>query len=202
VKRLLALAALVCCVAATTPKPIGVDEDMALGSARAKVTVIEYASAGCSHCGDWAREVFPALKQKYIDTGKVRFVLKEMLAGDPNLAAAGFLLARCSGRDHYFEVVHDVYEQQNAIWSGDALKILKGIGAKAGVDDKRFDACLDDQAALEALKQRVGRAVKEGGVSSTPTFRIGDDLLEGEQPLATIETAIAKARKPKAHAKR
>lgn len=200
-RRLLALAAALGCIAASAPKPIGVDEDMALGNPRAGVTIIEYASAGCSHCGQWAREVFPALKKKYIDTGQVRFVLKEMLAGDSNLAAASFLLARCSGREHYFSLVHDVYEQQDAIWTGDGLKIMKGIGAKAGLNEKQFNACLDDKPALQALETRVIRAIKEGGVNSTPTFRIGEDLLEGEQSLSVIENAIAKARKTKARAK-
>src|SRR4051812_5990791 len=75
------------------------NDDMVMGKANAPITVIEYASVGCPHCADWNKEVFPAFKAKYIDTGQVRYIAREILAGDPNLAAAGFLIARCAGKD-------------------------------------------------------------------------------------------------------
>ena len=83
--------------------------DMSLGNPNAKVTVIEYASLGCPICAKWNNDIFPAFKTKYIDTGKVRYVLKEMLTGDEPVAAAGFLLARCAGKDKYFQVVDAVF---------------------------------------------------------------------------------------------
>src|SRR5665213_1004091 len=91
----------------------GTDPDMALGSLRAPVTVIEYASVGCPHCAVWARTVFPAFKKKYINTGKVRFVFREMLTGDPALAAAGFLVARCAAPAKYFQVVDAIFADQD-----------------------------------------------------------------------------------------
>src|SRR5690606_7904485 len=81
------------------------DGDMAIGPAKAKVTVIEYASVTCSHCADWSTNVFPAFKQKFVDTGRVRFVLRELPTQPPELATAGFLVARCAGPAKYFTVV-------------------------------------------------------------------------------------------------
>ena len=81
---------------------------MSLGNPNAKVTVAEYASLGCPICAKWNSDNFAAFKAKYVDTGRVHYVLKEMLTGDAPISAAGFLLARCAGKDKYFQVVDAV----------------------------------------------------------------------------------------------
>ena len=94
--------------------------DMALGSPQASVIVVEYASTGCPICAHWATEVWPAFKAKHIDTGRVRFVYREMLVGDQteeSTAAAGFVLARCAGADKYFTVIDALYRRQAAIFA-------------------------------------------------------------------------------------
>jgi len=165
-------------------------QDMVLGNPSAPVTVIEYASVGCPHCAAWAHEVFPAFKAKYIDTGKVRFVLREMLTGNGALAAAGFLLARCAGPANYFRVVDEVYaaqekmEEQGA--NGPLLAIAKGVG----LTEVQFKACESDASALAALQARSDRAAL-----GTPTFVIGGRLIENEQSLADLDAAIAAARR-------
>src|SRR5260370_34517464 len=82
------------------PGPLG---EQALGSAEAPVTLSEYASMTCSHCANFAVKVYPTLKSKYVDTSKVRYILREFPL-DP-LASAGFMLARCSG-DKYYDVIY------------------------------------------------------------------------------------------------
>jgi protein-disulfide isomerase len=77
--------------------PVGPD-DMVLGSASAPVTVIEYASASCPHCARWSIDVFPEFRRRFIQTGQVRYVMREFLTDPAELAAAGFLTARCGGR--------------------------------------------------------------------------------------------------------
>ena len=69
-------------------------DDMAMGNAQAKVTVIEYASASCPHCAEFNNEVFPAFKAKYIDSGKIHYVFREFLTPPAEVAASGFLIAR------------------------------------------------------------------------------------------------------------
>ena len=168
---------------------------MALGNPRAKVTVIEYASVGCSHCAVWAREVYPAFKAKYLATGQVRFVFHEMLTGEPTLAAAGFLTARCAGPKKYFQVIDAVFAKQDAIVKDTGAGILKEIAKTAGLSEARFDACLKDEAALQALDDRTQNDAHEHGVTGTPTFFVNGRKLEGEQSLADLDAAIAGARR-------
>jgi protein-disulfide isomerase len=175
------------------PAPGQAAEAMSLGSPRAPVTVIEYASVGCPHCAKWANDVFPELRSQYIDTGKVRFEFHEMLTGNPTLAAAGFLLARCAAPSKYFQVVDDVFARQVEI--GDkGIGVLKEIGEHAGVTSDQFDACLQNPAALEALQKRTQDDAAAHGVTGTPTFFVGGEKFDGEESLDVLGAAIARAK--------
>ena len=88
--------------------------DMALGNPKAAVTVVEYASLSCGHCAHFNETIFPDFKNKHDDTGRVRYVMKEFLTAPANVAAAGFLLARCGGGGpaKYFKIVDEVFRSQ------------------------------------------------------------------------------------------
>ncbi|MDB5430217.1 MAG: disulfide bond formation protein DsbA [Caulobacter sp.] len=185
----------------------GLPDDMVLGKANAPVTVVEYASASCPHCAHWALNDFPAFKAKYIDTGVVRFVFREFLTEPVSLAVAGFLVARRAGAARYFGVLHDVFAAQPEFYNPDAaekpIDILHRIGRDAGLGDADVDACLRDQAAINALYARVDRFSKASGVNSTPTFVVGQTKIQGENATPQIEAAIAEALKgPKATPKK
>jgi protein-disulfide isomerase len=167
--------------------------EMSLGNPGAPVTVIEYASVGCPHCAAWANDVFPEFRAKYVDTGKVRFVFREMLTGNATLAAAGFLIARCAAPDKYFQVVDDVFASQAEL-ARDGIEALARIAARAGVTRERFDACLQDRAALAALETRTDTDAAAHGVTGTPTFFVGGQKLDGEQSLEALGAAIARAK--------
>jgi len=173
-------------------------DDMTLGDPKAKVTVVEYASVACPHCARWNNDVFPAFKAKYIDTGRVHYVAREALTGEPRLAAAGFLVARCAGKDKYFQVVDALYRAQERIFtSGDIRGELQGVALAAGMNEAQFNACVSDEKALQTLNERIERTSKEDRITGTPTFIIngkkagGDD--GGEQSLAQLDAAIAAA---------
>ena len=170
-----------------------VPNEMSLGNPHAPVTVVEYASLGCPHCAVWEQQVFPAFKKTYIDTGKVRFVLKEMLFGNSTLAAAGFLTARCAGPAKYFQVVDTIFDQQAQIEQGGVKEMLK-VAQAAGLTEDQFKACLQDQAALDTLQARTGRYVTDDKITGTPTFMVGAQRLEGDQTMAQLATAIDAAR--------
>jgi protein-disulfide isomerase len=180
--------------AARAADPV-VPDEMALGNPHAPVTVVEYASLGCPHCATWEQQVFPAFKKTYIDTGKVRFVLKEMLFGNSTLAAAGFLTARCAGPKKYFQVVEAVFDQQAQIEEGGVDALLK-VAETAGVPKERFTACLQDPAALANLQARTSRYVEDDKIMGTPTFVVGDKRLQGDQTLAALASAIDAAKHP------
>ena len=172
--------------------PVGPD-DMVLGSARAPVTVIEYASASCPHCARWALEVFPEFRWRFVITGQVRFVLRELLTAPVDYAAGGFLLARCVDRRRYFEALAAVFAAQaEAYRSDDARAALAGVGQRFGITSERMTACLTDPDAVHGLERRLGNTQRDG-VNSSPTFIVGGQRLVGEQTIDQLAAAIARA---------
>jgi protein-disulfide isomerase len=188
--------ALVAGAAFADPPPAHEPDDMALGSPQARVTVIEYASVGCPHCAVWNNTVFPDFKAKYVDTGRVRFVVREMLTGVPAIATAGFMLARCAGPAKYFQVVDAIYHRQADVFQTGAAAglILEDVAKSAGLDEAAFQACIDDQKGLDALNARVQRHVNDDKVDSTPVFFVNGQRYDGEQTVAQLATAIHAAR--------
>lgn len=171
--------------------------DMTLGDAKAKVQMIEYASASCVHCAAFNNDVFPAFKAKYIDTGKVHYTFKEFLTPPENMAAAGFITARCAGKDKYFAVIDAVFRAQRDMFPpGDMRGELLRIAQSAGLTEAQFNACLNDEKALTALNERVDRAIKVDKISGTPTFLInGKQVASGEVTLQQLDAAVAEASK-------
>ena len=166
--------------------------DMSLGNPKAKVHVVEYASASCPHCARFDTQVFPAFKAKYVDTGRVYYTLKEFLTAPPAVAAAGFIIARCGGTSKYFKILDDVFKSQDQ-WQGDLKPIFTKIAADNGVTAAQVEACLNDDAAIQALDDRFKRAMNVDGITSTPTFVINGKRMEGEVTLAQLDDAIAQA---------
>jgi protein-disulfide isomerase len=163
--------------------------DMALGSADARVTIIEYASMTCSHCAAFHETTWPALKAKYVDTGKVKFILREFPL-DP-LAAAAFMLARCAGPDKRNAIVDLLYTQQNAWAFGDKpLEALAGLVKQAGVSQADFESCLKDQALYDRVNQTREHAAQAFKVSATPTFFVNGQELNGELPLDAFDKVL------------
>ncbi|MES2723163.1 MAG: DsbA family protein [Pseudomonadota bacterium] len=174
-------------------------DDMTLGDPNAPVKITEYASASCVHCATFNNEVFPALKAKYIDTGKVHYTFKEFLTPPVEVAAAAFLTARCAGKDKYFSVLDAVFKAQNEMFTtGDMRGVLLRVAQSAGMTEKQFNACITDEAALKALNARVDKASRDEKISSTPTFMInGEKFKEGDATLAEFDAAIAAAQAKK-----
>ncbi len=172
-------------------------DDMSLGSPYAKVRVIEYASASCPHCARFDLDVFPAFKAKYVDTGRVRYTLREYLSEPQVIAAAGFLLARCAGKDRYFPVLDAVFKgQSEMVQTGDVRGVLVRIAQEpGGLTPAQLDACMRDEAAEKALAARADRHVHTDKITSTPTFVINGRRFEGEMTLPELDAAIAQAGK-------
>ncbi len=178
-------------------RPISADE-MTMGDPHAKVTVIEYASVACPICAAFGTQVFPEFKQKYIDTGKVRFVFREALTGNPALAASGFLLARCAGKDKYFKVVEAVFRAQDEIYEPGtetiqpavAHDVLSKIAQQAGLSEQQMNSCITDDKGLEALNARVEKSSRKDNIEATPTFIINGKKYEGFQSLSQMDSEI------------
>ena len=168
------------------PGPLG---EMWLGDENAPVTVIEYASMTCPHCADFHEHVYPELKKRYIDTGKVRFIFREFPLDQ--LAAAGFMLARCAGKDKYFPLIETLFAQQKDWVVQRPLQPLMGIARQAGFTQQTFDECLKNQQVLDGIEEVRSRAAQKFNVQSTPTFFINGKLLRGAPTLEELEKQIA-----------
>ena len=173
--------------------------DMSLGDPKARIHVVEYLSLSCPHCAHFNETVFPALKAKYVDKGRVYYTVRELLTPPENVAAAGFLMARRAGPTKYFTVVDQVFRSQTR-WPSEAIKpILLDIAKQNGLTEAQFDACLVDEQALAALDARIAYAVETDKVDSTPTFFINGERVDAEQvpTFAELELAMARAVKSK-----
>lgn len=153
--------------------------DHAIGSADAKVTVVEYASVTCAHCATWHKTVWPQIRKDYVDTGKVRFVYREFPTSPVRLAETGFMIARCADEDKYFANIALQYERQtaliNAARNQQAKQAYTELARAAGLSEEEFEQCLANEAEYEAM-QDVIKGGFERGVSATPTFIINGEI--------------------------
>ncbi len=165
--------------------------DMTLGAADAPVTTIEYASMTCPHCAAFHGTTYKALKTKYIDTGKVKFIFREFpLDG---LALRASMLARCAGKERFFPMV-DVLFAQQMNWSRapDPIAALAKIGRLGGVGPARFEACMKDQSLYDVVLNNRLAGEKKHEISSTPSFVINGDKVSGNRTIEDFDRILAK----------
>jgi protein-disulfide isomerase len=170
-------------------KPVSLP-DMALGSASAPVTIIEYAAPTCPHCAAFDREVFPRLKAEYIDTGKVRYVFREFPLNIKDAACA--MLARRIGdgdSGRYVAVIEAMWRQQDRLLEK-TTETLKLIGRQAGLSAQAVEDCLKDQALLDKINADRTFAADVLKVGGTPTFFINGETIVGEAEFEEFENKI------------
>jgi protein-disulfide isomerase len=162
--------------------------DVVEGQANAPVTVVEYASMTCSHCAAFANNVYPTLKSKYIDTGKVKYILREFPL-DP-LATAGFMLARCSGDKREAMTALLFAQQKNWAFVDKPLDGLSNIVKQTGMSQESFEKCLKDQALYDKVNMVRDRGAEKFGVNATPTFFINGKRVSGEMTVDQLDKEI------------
>ncbi len=171
--------------------------DMTLGQPTAPVTMIEYASMTCSHCGNFDKTVLDTLKTDYIDTGKVFYVFREYPLDQ--LAFAASIAARCAPKDKYFAIVNALFRQQNdwAFVKNPAQALVAQL-KPFGFTQESFAACLKNSDIAGGISEIAQRGSKEFGVNSTPTFFINGEKHVGEMDVAEmkaiLDPLLAKAR--------
>ncbi len=160
----------------------GALSDMALGDKDAAVVVIEYASVTCPHCATFHEDIFPEIKEDYIDTGKIRYIFREFPTAPANLSVAGSMLARCAaeerGDDAYFLVLDALFKNQGNpyqenkgwIYGDNPRQELLKIASQAGMSAEDFDACMKRQELLDFLNANIKEGSEKYGVNSTPSF--------------------------------
>lgn len=170
--------------AATPAEPL---PDVVLGDADAPVSIIEYASMTCPHCAAFHNGPFKALKEEYIDTGKVNFVLREFPLD--RLALAVAVLARCKP-DQFYPIV-DLYFERQTYWAtnDDPVGKMFSIAQQAGFSREEFEACINDREMLEGVYANRERGLQDG-VTGTPTLIIDGEKYEGARTIEGLREVI------------
>jgi protein-disulfide isomerase len=165
--------------------PLG---DRVLGKASAPVTVIEYASLTCPHCRNFQRDVFPRVKREFIDTGKVRFVIREFPIGHTSGVAA--IVDRCAPADKYFSLFNDFLSRQPE-WVSQEVRpdAIYSVAKGSGMSRETFDKCLTNQTIIDGLTE-VKQRGRQFGVIGTPTFFINGRKAQGEVTFEEIKAMI------------
>jgi protein-disulfide isomerase len=163
--------------------------DHKLGSEKAPVTVIEYASPTCPHCAAFHNNVYPAFKEQYIDSGKVLFILRPFVRNV--LDAVVFLLAEAAGPEQYHNIV-ETYFRTHAQWttSQTPRDDLLAIAKQLGFTDAAFDAALTNQDLFDKMEAMREQALNEFNLEGTPTFYVNGRQLTGDKTLEQMAEVI------------
>jgi protein-disulfide isomerase len=163
-------------------------DDRILGDPDAPVTVIEYASFTCGHCANWHEQVFPELKARFIDTGQVRFVHRDLPTQPQNLSQTAALVARCATADQFPAVVDALMSGQEQMYdSRDPEAWLMGAVQAGELGPDQLETCLNDPGAGAYLVATV-QGARDAGVTGTPSFFVNGERTDGD--LASLEAAI------------
>ena len=177
----------------TTAAAAAVEEMLAegsLGSDKAPVIVIEYASLTCPHCAAFATTTFEAFKKKYVDTGKVHFIYRDFPFDQPGLRAA--MMVRCSGPERFFGFLEILFKSQES-WAsaGDPLGELAKIARLGGMSKEEFDACMKNKELMDGILKGELDAQQKYKVQATPSFIVNDVLHEGNVSLEQFDGILA-----------
>lgn len=169
-------------------------EEKVIGDPKAPVTIIEYASLGCPHCRAFHQETLPKIKEKYIDTGKVKLIFRDFPLGQRALAAS--MIARCSGPVRYFAMIEILFRDQ-ADWSQsqDAIGALQISAKKGGMSSQQVDECIRSEPLLQGIRTLAEDAQKNHGIQSTPSFLVQGEKVEGALPFYAFDQIIKRALK-------
>ncbi|MEZ5824722.1 MAG: DsbA family protein [Geminicoccaceae bacterium] len=153
-----------------------------LGDENAPVTMIEYSSLTCPHCAAFHTDTLPAIKEQYIDTGKVKLVMRDFPLDQ--IALAGSVIAHCAGEESYFSFIEAMFSSQ-AQWarSDDPIASLLQLAQLGGLPQDEARACLDDQAMGDAVLQVRLDGQNQYEIRSTPSFVINGELYSGNRPV-------------------
>jgi len=175
-------------ITASTAEVIGADELHVMGDPAAKVTLIEYAALACPFCAAFNNTIVPALKEKYVATGKVRYVLRLIAIDIADAKAEG--LATCMGKDKFDAAVDLLYRRQDE-WGPEKMGEhgvapdaqpktdagLTKIGRTLGLDEAKIFSCLRDSNALDRLQRTAEHGGTRYGLTGTPTLIVNGQIV-------------------------
>ncbi len=168
------------------PNPLG---EIELGDPNAPVTIVEYSSLTCGHCGAFHTKTLPLLKEKYVEKGLVRFKFRPFPFD--SYATAGAMLAQCVAPKQRVAFLDILFQRQGQWLSSEKpIENLQSLARQAGLSEGDFVVCLKDENILNGVREMQKAASDELGVRSTPTFFINGTMLEGNLPVEEFDALI------------
>ncbi|MEG8099430.1 DsbA family protein [Candidatus Liberibacter brunswickensis] len=175
--------------------PPGAMKEISIGKKDAPVTMVEYASTTCSHCAEFHNKTFKFIRDKYIKTGKLLYILREFPLD--SISMASFMLARCAenrSEGGYLSFVSFLFSKQNdLINSKNYRESLLNMAKFAGFSKHDFDACLADQSIMDDIKAKKKIASENFSIDSTPVFFIEGNLYLGNMSEDVFSKLIDRA---------
>src|SRR5438067_4817135 len=166
--------------------------DRVLGKTDAPITIIEYASLTCPHCAHFSVDVLPKIKEKWIDTGKAKLVLRDFPLDEPAMRAA--MVARCAPPDRFYPLADTFFAQQEqCATTRDYRAALEKLAKLGGVSNKEFAACISDKKLEDQVAQSRLTAAQQLGVDATPTFFINGKKFDGAPTVEAFDKALSGA---------
>jgi protein-disulfide isomerase len=161
--------------------------ERSIGDPKAPVTMIEYGSASCPHCAEFHTQIWPGLKKDYVDTGKVRFILREFPTDQSALGA--FMLARCLPEEKYYDAIDMMFLKQE-IWRANPKVELFKIVGELGLTEEKAEACIKQPDLAKNIVAVRDSAVKDFGVKGTPSFFVNGKFIDGHEDPAAARAVI------------
>jgi protein-disulfide isomerase len=173
------------------------DNDIVFGDKNAPITVIEYASLSCPHCATFYSDAYPKLKEEYIKTGKVKFIYRDFPLNQPALVAG--MLALCQVKDKnvdaekYYDFIKVLFKTQESwAFAEDFALKLETIAKLDGISSDRFKSCIKDSKLQDLILKGRMDAEKHLQIQSTPTFFVGNEMVNGYGGYGDIKSIIEK----------
>ena len=168
-------------------------QDDVMGDVNAKVTIVEYASMTCPHCKSFHEQILPTIKEKYIETGKAKYILRPFPFDGDRRGEAAFMLAKCAPNNAYYPMIDALFAAQQ-VWAGKGNPVpeLLRLSKLSGMTEADFKACLGNQELLTKIVEGRNKAVKDFGVRATPTVFVNSEKL-GDSTLDSLTKAIEAA---------
>jgi protein-disulfide isomerase len=186
-------------IALIGPVPI---TEKSKGSPKAKVTVIEYASVTCVHCAEWKKNVWPEFEKKYVKTGQVRYVFREIATSPTPIALGVYMLGHCAAHkatkaksQAYFSIIDGFFSEQAKVFeTREVLPTLQSLSQKAGLNEAEMQACINNEALYKDIETRMEALATKDKIEGTPTFLVNGKKTNGNE-MVDLDRAIAAALK-------
>lgn len=166
--------------------------DHTMGAKTAPILIIEYASMSCPHCAHFSNTILPELQKRYIDTGSVRYILRQFPLNEP--ALKGAMLLDCVGEqdnDRYFIFAKVLFDAQNKwAFDGNFMSGLETIAGVGGVSKEQFQSCMSSTDRETKVLKAKKLATDELKIPHTPYFYIGGEAYEGDKSVEEMSKFI------------